>query len=70
VPRERIHALRAAFRSIFFGPGRLIGRAREAGERWKNFPEVEEVVRFILADSKRPICMPSRGEAAAGAEGT
>jgi UDP-N-acetylglucosamine acyltransferase len=67
VPRERIHALRAAFRAIFFGPGRLLERAREAGERWKNFPEVEEMVAFILADSKRPICMPSRAhEAHAG----
>ena len=60
VPRERIHALRAAFRAMFFGSGRLADRAREAGERWKGFAEVEEVVAFILADSKRPICMPSR----------
>jgi UDP-N-acetylglucosamine acyltransferase len=60
VPRERIHALRGAYRAIFFGPGRLLDRAREAGERWKGFAEVEEVVVFILADSKRPICMPSR----------
>jgi UDP-N-acetylglucosamine acyltransferase len=60
VPRESIHALRAAFRAIFFGPGRLLDRARDAGERWKGFAEVEEVVAFILTDSKRPICMPSR----------
>ncbi len=60
VPRERIHALRAAYRAMFFGKGRLMDRAREAGERWKGFAEVEEVVSFVLADSKRPICMPSR----------
>jgi UDP-N-acetylglucosamine acyltransferase len=60
VPRERIHALRAAYRAIFFGSGRLLDRARQAGERWKGFPEVEEVVAFILAASKRPVCMPSR----------
>jgi UDP-N-acetylglucosamine acyltransferase len=69
VPRERIHALRAAFRAIFFGPGRLLDRAKEAGARWKGLPEVDEVVQFILADSKRPICMPSRGAEPAGAEG-
>jgi UDP-N-acetylglucosamine acyltransferase len=63
VPRERIHALRAAFRAIFFGSGRLFERAREAGQRWKDFPEVSEVVAFILADSKRPICMPSAAHA-------
>jgi UDP-N-acetylglucosamine acyltransferase len=68
VSRERIHALRAAFRAIFFGPGRLLERTREAGERWKGFPEVEEVVAFILADSKRPICMPSRAREAHAAE--
>jgi UDP-N-acetylglucosamine acyltransferase len=61
-PRERIHGLRAAFRAIFFGPGRLLDRAREAGLRWKEFPEVIEVVEFILAGSKRPICMPSRAD--------
>lgn len=68
VPRERIHALRAAFRAIFFGPGRLFDRARNAGERWKGFAEVEEVVDFILADSKRPICTPSRAHPSDAAE--
>ncbi|HEX3484597.1 MAG TPA: acyl-ACP--UDP-N-acetylglucosamine O-acyltransferase [Micropepsaceae bacterium] len=68
IPRERIHALRAAFRAIFFGTGRLIDRAREASQRWKDFPEVDEVVRFILAESKRPICMPSSAAHAASAE--
>lgn len=68
IPRERIHALRAAFRAIFFGTGRLFDRARDAGERWKDFPEVSEVVAFILADSKRPICMPSRAVQAASGE--
>lgn len=62
VPRDRIHALRGAFRAIFFGRGRLMDRARDAGERWKGFAEVEEVVGFILADSKRPICMPSQAQ--------
>jgi UDP-N-acetylglucosamine acyltransferase len=59
VPRERIHMLRAAFRFIFHGEGTLADRAREAGTRW-DAPEVSEVVAFILADAKRPICMPPR----------
>ena len=61
LPRDHIHALRAAFRAIFFGPGSLADRSHAAGERWKNVPEVGEIVQFILADSKRPICMPARG---------
>jgi UDP-N-acetylglucosamine acyltransferase len=64
VPRERIHALRAAFRFIFQGDGTLAERAREAGTRWTS-PEVSEVVAFILADARRPICMPRSGRALA-----
>ncbi len=60
IPRERIHALRAAYRAIFFGPGRLLDRVSEAAEHWSDYPEVQEVVRFIQAGSKRPICTPSR----------
>jgi len=67
--REQIHALRAAFRAIFFGSGCLSDRAREAGERWKDVAEVGEIVGFILADRKRPICMPPRGWDGATAQG-
>lgn len=69
VPRERIHQLCAAFRFIFFGEGTLSDRAREAGTRWTT-PEVSEVVEFILADSKRPICMPARKSRALADEDT
>jgi UDP-N-acetylglucosamine acyltransferase len=56
--RAQIHTMRAAFRAIFFGKGRLHDRAEEAGKQWKDSPEVVEIVQFILADSKRPICTP------------
>ena len=69
VPRARIHALRAAFRFIFFGGGPLAERARQAGERWKDSPEISEVVGFILADAKRPICMPARTARAGAMDG-
>ena len=68
VPRDRIHALRAAFRFIFFGDGTLAERARNAGTRWTT-PEVAEVVEFILAEAKRPICMPPKGRHAFADEG-
>ena len=58
--RDRIHALRAAFRAIFFGAGTLAGRAERAAERWEGIPEVLEIVRFIHAKRRRPICMPPR----------
>jgi UDP-N-acetylglucosamine acyltransferase len=56
--RAQIHTMRAAFRAIFFGKDRLADRAAAAGKRWKDSPEVAEIVEFILADSKRPICTP------------
>jgi UDP-N-acetylglucosamine acyltransferase len=62
--RDHIHALRAAFREIFLAGGYLFDRAHEASRRWSGTPEVMEIVEFILADRKRPICMPARGHAA------
>lgn len=59
--RNELHALRAAFRFIFFGEGSLLPRAEAALQRWPASPQVREIVEFILADSKRPICMPPRG---------
>jgi UDP-N-acetylglucosamine acyltransferase len=60
IPRPNIHALRAAYRLIFLtGEGTIHANARRAGEQWPDIPEVQEVVSFILADAKRPIC-PAR----------
>lgn len=59
IPRERIHALRAAFKFIFLdNNGHLADRARAAAKRWSDCAEVREVTDFILADSKRPIMTP------------
>ena len=59
-PRPNIHALRAAYRLIFqSGEGTIHENARRAGAQWPDIPEVQEVVSFILADAKRPIC-PAR----------
>jgi UDP-N-acetylglucosamine acyltransferase len=56
VPRANIHALRAAYRLIFESDkGTLHDNARLAGEQWPEVGEVQDVVRFILADAKRPI---------------
>lgn len=57
LPRANIHALRAAFRAIFRDEtGTIEDRARRAAERWPDIDEVQEVVSFILAPAKRPIC--------------
>lgn len=57
VPRANIHALRGAYRAIFLDEeGTIAARAKRAAEQWPDFAEVQEVVAFILAEAKRPIC--------------
>jgi len=62
IPRANIHALRAAYRAIFLeGTGSIQDNAKRAAEQWGGVPEVKEVIDFILADAKRPICPARRG---------
>ena len=59
--REAINAMRATFRSIFLGHGGSIEtRAREAKARWPDVKEVAEIVDFVLADAKQPLCLARR----------
>ena len=60
LPRDRIYALRAAFRSIFSGEGSFSDRVARAGERWHDIPEILEITRFIQSERKRPLCMAAR----------
>jgi UDP-N-acetylglucosamine acyltransferase len=62
LPRPRIHALRAAYRFLFLEKGPLSSRLGEAAERWSDIPEVGEILAFINAESKRPICVPSAAD--------
>lgn len=66
IPRAEIHRMRAAYRFIFFGSGSVLDRAKAAGERWRDIDQVAEIVAFILAPSKRRLCMPARGADASG----
>jgi UDP-N-acetylglucosamine acyltransferase len=64
IPRENIHALRAAYRAIFLDwDGSIQENAKRAESQWGKVPEVAEVIAFILADAKRPIC-PARRKGA------
>lgn len=61
VSRDNINALRAAFKLIFLeAGGSLADRARRAGDKYGSVPEVMEIVEFILAPAKRPICLARR----------
>ena len=57
VPRANIHAARAAYRAIFLeSGGSMETRTRAARDKWGDVPEVREIIEFILAPAKRPIC--------------
>jgi UDP-N-acetylglucosamine acyltransferase len=59
--RDAIHAMRGAFRAIFYGKdGSIESRARDAKSRWPDVAEVGEIVDFILADAKQPLCLARR----------
>jgi UDP-N-acetylglucosamine acyltransferase len=61
--RDAIHAMRGAFRAIFYGQGGSIEtRSREARARWPDVKEVGEIVDFVLADAKQPLCLARRAE--------
>jgi UDP-N-acetylglucosamine acyltransferase len=56
--RESIHALRDAYRAVFFGEGSLVERAAAAAQRYPDVAPVQEMVAFILADTSRNFCTP------------
>jgi len=70
IARESIHALRAAYRMIFAADtGTIHDNALRAGEQWPDIREVQDVVAFILAAAKRPICPARRRGGEADASG-
>jgi UDP-N-acetylglucosamine acyltransferase len=59
--RDTINAMRATFRSIFYGEGGAIAdRARAAKVKFAGIAEVAEMTDFILADSKQELCLARR----------
>ncbi len=64
--RDTINAMRATFRSVFYGEGGGIAdRARAAKEKFAGVAEVAEMADFILADARQELCLARRrGDAA------
>jgi UDP-N-acetylglucosamine acyltransferase len=59
--RDTINAMRGTFRSVFHGEGGSVpDRARAARARWPDVPQVGEMVDFILADARQPLCLARR----------
>ena len=69
IPRANIHALRAAYRTIFVDSnGTIQTRAERAAQRWHEVPEVQHVTDFILADAKRQIAAARTRDQGEGAD--
>jgi UDP-N-acetylglucosamine acyltransferase len=59
--RDTINAMRATFRSVFYGEGgKLADRARAARHRFPDVAEVGEMTDFILADARQELCLARR----------
>jgi len=58
--RPQIHALRAMFRLLFREPGLFADRLATAAERFAGDAQVEEVLAFIAAPSRRGLCKAGR----------
>ncbi|MDB5734425.1 MAG: Acyl-[acyl-carrier-protein]--UDP-N-acetylglucosamine O-acyltransferase [Alphaproteobacteria bacterium] len=59
--KDTINAMRATFRSVFYGSGGSIAdRARAARAQFAGVAEVAEITDFILADSRQELCLARR----------
>ncbi|MDR3326185.1 MAG: acyl-ACP--UDP-N-acetylglucosamine O-acyltransferase [Rhodospirillaceae bacterium] len=56
---EDIHALRNAYRLLFFSEGTMSDRISEVFTQFKNVLPVIEILDFINSDSSRTICKPA-----------
>ena len=56
--REDIQGLRNAYQFLFHSPGTLSDRVNGTAERFAGVAPVDDIIRFIRADSSRAICQP------------
>jgi UDP-N-acetylglucosamine acyltransferase len=57
--REQVHTLRSAYRQLFAEEGTFQERLEDVSRDFADFAEVQEILRFIRAESTRPLCMPN-----------
>ncbi|BBF92259.1 acyl-ACP--UDP-N-acetylglucosamine O-acyltransferase [Blastochloris tepida] len=56
--RDAIHALRRAYRQLFFGPGTLAERVEQVAAAFPDDANVGKIVAFLRAGTKRRITVP------------
>jgi UDP-N-acetylglucosamine acyltransferase len=60
-PRERIQAIRRAYRRLFLDPGHFADRLEQAAREFAGDETVTQIIAFIRAGEHRPLCRPERG---------
>lgn len=58
LPRESIHAVRAAFRDLFESHEGTLAERASALAAASDVPEVQEILAFLRAESARSVCIP------------
>ena len=56
--KPELHRLRRAYRSLFFGEGRIAERIETVAKEFADDPLVGKVIAFIRAGGKRPLMRP------------
>jgi len=56
--KDAVRRLLAAFRDLFEGEGVFADRLDRVEAVYADLPEIMEIVTFIRADGKRPLCLP------------
>ncbi|GAA0637387.1 acyl-ACP--UDP-N-acetylglucosamine O-acyltransferase [Brevundimonas lenta] len=56
--KDAIRRLLAAYRDLFEGAGTFAERLDTVEGAYADLPEIMEIVAFIRADGKRPLCLP------------
>ncbi|MFO1183971.1 MAG: acyl-ACP--UDP-N-acetylglucosamine O-acyltransferase [Bauldia sp.] len=56
--RPTIHALRAAYRMVFFGDDSFDERVERTAEQFADIPPVMEMIEFIRTAGKNGLCLP------------
>ena len=60
MPRETIHKIRAAYRSLFGPEGTLQERIEDTASLYAGVPEVMAIVDFCRTEAERPLCLPKK----------
>lgn len=56
--RDDIHELRAAYRMLFANEGTMKERLADVQQHFKGYPLIDEILDFMMKESKRPFCLP------------